>query len=109
MLNCHRKDRKRASETAFHKGEYERLESNFQRFHQSRIDLESQNDKRALVRNVDGEILAIDSWDEGHINDTPKRLLLDQQVKRPNYYHAAKEMLKLSSNTKKEGGLHLLQ
>ena len=61
MLNCHRKDRKRASETASQKEEYETLESSFPRFHQSRIDLESQNDKRALVRNVDGEILAIDS------------------------------------------------
>ena len=90
MLNCHQKDRKRTSETAFHIGEYERLESNFPRFHQSRIDLESQNDKRALVRNVDGENLAIDGWDERHINDTYVGLLLDQQVKRPNYYHAAK-------------------
>ena len=41
MLNCHQKDRKRTSETAFHIGEYERLESNFPWFHQSRIDLES--------------------------------------------------------------------
>ena len=89
MLNCHRKDRKKASETAFQKIEYETLESSFPRFHQSRIDLESQNDKRTLVRNVDGEILAIDGWDEHPINETHLRLLLDQ-VKRPNYYHAAK-------------------
>ena len=80
MLNCHRKDQQRARRSAFQKEDYETLERNFPTFHQSRIDLESQNEKTTLTRNVTGEFAAIEGKDEDIINYTHKRLLLNQQV-----------------------------
>jgi hypothetical protein len=50
MLICHtRKEdkcRNRARRTVFQKEDYETLESNFPKFHQPIIDLESQSEKK---------------------------------------------------------------
>ena len=111
VLNCHRdedKSQKKTRRTEFQKEDYETLESDFPKFHHSRIDDESQSRKPMLTRTVSGKITAIKWKDKDVINHTHKGLLLNPQVQRPNYYHAAKYMSKLSTNLKKEGGLRLI-
>ena len=65
--------------------------------------------KSTLMRNVAGNISAIDWKDKVPINNTHKGLLVNPQMQRPGYYHAETEMSELSSKNKIEGGLHLLQ
>jgi len=39
---------------------------------------------------ISGKATAIEWRDEDFINKTHKRILMNQQVQRPNYHHAAK-------------------
>ena len=111
MLNCHKdedKSRKKTRGITFQKEDYETLESDSSKFHRSGIDDESQSRKPILTRKVSGKITAIEWKDEDVMNDTHKGLLLNPQVQRPIYCHAAKEMSTLLTDHKKEGGLHLM-
>ena len=80
----------KAKRTVFQKEDFETLKRNFLKFHQSRIDDESQSRKSILMMTVSGKGTAIKWRDEGVKHDTHKELLLTPQVQKPNYYHAAK-------------------